>query len=360
MSMTDDSRQVEIRDHDPQWVTSFRQEAAILQAIFGQEVAAIHHIGSTSVPELPAKPIIDILLEVRDIDKVDLFNQQMRDFGYEPRGEYGLPRRRYFPRIDGTKHSSHIHTWQTGDPEIDRHVSFRDYLISHPQMRHAYGCLKEDLAARFPADKERYIDGKHEFCQEVERHAIRWQREVVSHAVQTERLTLLPLTPAQLWHYLNRPSQLEAALHLTLSRAVLTAPVSRAIRTKLRNTASTSLNQLLWNTYWLVVIREDSSEAGLLGFKGAPGQDGASEIGYGINPNFRRQGYATEAVEALTAWALSQSGCEMVTAFTEKGNLASIRVLEKSGFTMSRETDEEFYWTVAGAPGGDILDSGGK
>ncbi len=360
MPMNKNNRPVEMKAHDPQWVTAFRQEATLLRAIFGEEVAAIHHIGSTSVPELPAKPIIDILLEVRDIEAVDDFNQQMRHSGYDPRGEYGLPRHRYFPRIDGEKHLSHVHTWQTGDPEIERHVSFRDYLFSHPQTRRAYGRLKQTLAAQFADDRERYIDGKHEFCQETERESVAWQRGITRHALQTERMTLLPLNPAQLWHYLKRPSQLEAAFHLTRFRRVLPAPVARAIRTKLRTTTGASLDQLLWNTFWLVINKEDSSEAGLVGFKGVPGQDGRSEIGYGIEPNFRGQGYATEAVKALTAWALLQPGCEIVTAYTEKGNFASIRVLEKSGFTLSRESDEDLCWTLASVGISDIHDLGGK
>lgn len=355
--MPDSSPQISVVPYDPQWVARFRQEAAELRAVFGEQAMAIHHIGSTSVPDLSAKPIIDIMLEVRAIEAVDLYNQQMRDLGYDPRGEHGLPRRRYFQKIEHGQHISHVHTWQSGDPELERHVSFRDYLISHPQTRDAYGQLKTELAAQFADDREGYMDGKHAFCQETERRAVAWSRAIRAQKIETERLTLRPLNPAQLWHYLNRPSQLEAAWHLRLSRNVLADPVPRAIRTKLRNSAGAELQQLLWNTYWLVIIREDSFGAGLIGFKGTPEPDGTVEIGYGIDADVRQQGYATESVRALVNWALAQPGCRAVTACTEKDNIASMRVLEKLSFSIVRETDEEFRWTTAATPGGPIPNS---
>ncbi len=345
--MTNREYRVEIFPYDPQWVARFRQEAGILRSILGEQIVAIHHIGSTSVPGLQAKPIIDVLLEVSDIEELDRHNQAMREQGYDPRGEFGLPRRRYFPRRADGRHVTHVHSWQTGDMEIRRHLDFRDYLISHPQTREAYGRLKAELAKKFAGDRDQYVEGKHAFCQETERQAVAWGIAIRAQALETDRLTLLPLNPAQLSHYLNRPWQLEAALHLNLSESILTAPVHRAIRTKLHNTAGVDLQKLLWNTYWLAVIREEGFGAGLIGFKGAPRKDGMVEIGYGIDAAVRRQGYTTEAAAALVNWALTQPECHAVVACTEKSNIASIRVLEKLGFSQARETDEEFSWITA-------------
>jgi GrpB-like predicted nucleotidyltransferase (UPF0157 family)/RimJ/RimL family protein N-acetyltransferase len=349
--MPSNQRRVEVTAYDPHWVAAFRQEAALLKSVFGDQALAVHHIGSTSVPGLPAKPVIDLLLEVRDIQAVDSYNEHMRGLGYEPHGEYGLPRRRYFPKSIAGKRFSHVHTWQTLDPEIERHLSFRDYLIAHPQRSSAYGHLKEDLAARFANDMTRYIEGKHAYCQETERLAVTWTRESRAQILQTKRLDLLPLNPAQLSHYLNRTTQLEAALHLNLSRNILVEPVPRAIRAKIRNTTATSLPQLLWNTYWLVIIRDKSFGAGLIGFKGGPEPDGTVEIGYGIDTAVRRRGYTTEAVRALVGWALAAAACQAVIARTKKDNLASIRVLEKLDFSLAREEDEELSWIAAETPG---------
>lgn len=342
---------IEVTAHNPQWVAAFRSEATLLESVFGAQALAIHHIGSTSIPALLAKPIIDILLEVRDINAVDSYNEQMQELGYEPRGEYGLPRRRYFPKTVGDERISHVHTWQTGDPEIERHLSFRDYLISHPEASSQYGRLKEKLAAKFANDRESYINGKDAFCKRTEKLAVAWVREIRKEAIQTERLTLLPLNPAQLGHYLNRPSQLEAALHVKLSRSILSEPVPKAMRSKIRNTTEGTLEELLWNTYWLLIIGGKSFGAGLIGFKGAPDQNGTVEIGYGIDPDVRRQGFTTEAVQALTGWALSRPGCQAVIARTEIDNIPSIRLLEKLHFSMVRETDGELYWILTGMPG---------
>ena len=345
--MTNSEYPVEILPYDPQWIARFRREADLLRSILGEQIVAIHHIGSTSVPNLQAKPIIDVLLEVRDIEELDHYNQAMGEQGYDPRGEFGLPRRRYFPRSADGRRISHVHSWQTGDTEIRRHLDFRDYLISHPQTREAYGRLKAELAFKFDGDRDNYVEGKHAFCQETERRAVAWGSAVRAQALETDRLALLPLNPAQLNHYLNRPRQLEAALHLNLSESILTDPVHRAIRTKLHNTAGVDLQKLLWNTYWLAVIREQEFGAGLIGFKGTPRKDGMVEIGYGIDTSVRRQGYTTEAATVLVNWALAQLECQAVVACTEKSNIASIRVLEKLGFSLARETDEEFNWIRA-------------
>ena len=126
------SRVIEVVPYDPQWIARFEEEANLLRPVFGEEVVAIHHIGSTSIPGMTAKPIIDILLEVRDIDCIDAFNAAMGRLGYEARGEYGLPRRRYFPKTVNGQRTVHVHTWERGDDEIKRHLAFRDFMIAHP------------------------------------------------------------------------------------------------------------------------------------------------------------------------------------------------------------------------------------
>ncbi len=168
------SRQIEVVAYDPSWPQRFSAEADQLRAVFGAEVVAIHHIGSTSVPGLAAKPIIDILLEVADIERVDAHNDAMRALGYDPRGELGLPRRRYFPKtIDGVR-LVHVHTWQTGDPEIDRHLAVRDYLRAHPAEADAYGQLKQRVSAEVAGDSERYVAGKDAYVVALQARAVTW------------------------------------------------------------------------------------------------------------------------------------------------------------------------------------------
>lgn len=163
-------------EYQDTWTKQFESEADNLRVVFDQEVVAIHHIGSTSVPGLRAKPIIDILLVVRDLTKVDRYNESMVALGYTPRGENGIPGRRYFCK--GAMHRTHhVHTFGQGSQlDIERNLAFRDYLRSHPEALRQYADLKARLASQFPHDTHAYQDGKAAFCAELERVALLWYR----------------------------------------------------------------------------------------------------------------------------------------------------------------------------------------
>ncbi len=169
-------RKVEVYPYNEKWTQMFREEKKKLQTIFGNEIVDIHHIGSTSVPGLKAKPIIDIMPVVRDINTVDKFNIVMQEFGYEPKGENGIPKRRYFQK-GGDNRTHHVHIYQTGSYEIKRHLAFRDYLALHTDEMKKYGELKEKLAQQFPNDIESYINGKDDLVKAIERKSLNWYEE---------------------------------------------------------------------------------------------------------------------------------------------------------------------------------------
>jgi len=166
-------RKVEVLPYNPEWLTLFEQEAAKLDELFGDELVEIHHIGSTAVPGLSAKPVIDIMPVVRDISRVDDYNDRMRQLRYEPKGENGLPGRRYFQK-GGFHRTHHVHIYEKGNPEINRHLAFRDFLRSHPAERDMYGELKEQLAKQYPYSIDAYITGKEELVLEIEKKAMAW------------------------------------------------------------------------------------------------------------------------------------------------------------------------------------------
>lgn len=340
---------IEVVAHRPEWVAMFNDEAAKLRAVFGAQALAIHHIGSTSVPGLKAKPILDFLLEVDDIEQVDRFNVPMQKLGYEGMGENGLPRRRYFRKYNGDKHTHHIHTWQHEDIEIDRHLAFRDFLIAHPDRAAAYGELKSALVARFGGEREQYFAGKDSFCKETEQMALVWYKEMSAYRLSSERMRLIPLSAAQLQFCLMRPDQLEAELGFPISRQVIEpAVVRQALRVKKQRLIDAPSIEFPWHTYWLMVISSQPFGAGLIGFKGVPDKNGEVEIGYGIDTAWRNQGYTTEATRRMIDWALQQSDCLAVTAWSDKGNKASARVLQKAGMRVGRETEEQYCWVFGG------------
>ena len=169
------ARKVKVVPHDSNWSKLLKAEADEIAAILGQEVIAIHHIGSTAIPNISAKPIIDILVEVHNIEEIDDFNDEIMKLGYQPKGEFGIPGRRFYIKGDDATRTHHIHTFQTGHPRIERYLNFRDYMIAHPQEAQAYSRLKEELAQKFPEDIENYMEGKDGFIKEIDRKAKAWR-----------------------------------------------------------------------------------------------------------------------------------------------------------------------------------------
>ena len=169
-------RRVEVVPHDPRWRDAFEAEAKQVAAALGDNVVAIHHIGSTAIPDIYAKPVVDLLVEVRDVTEVDGRSSSMESLGYEVMGEYGIPGRRYFRKDDreGIR-THHIHAFEAGSAEAVRHLAFRDYMIAHPVDAQSYSELKRRLAEEHPQSMDAYIDGKDGFIREIDRRAAQWR-----------------------------------------------------------------------------------------------------------------------------------------------------------------------------------------
>lgn len=134
----------------------------------------IFHIGSTSVKNLKAKPIIDTLLVVNYIENLNNYSAQFEKRGYEVMGEFGIKTRRYY-RKGGDNRTHQIHAFQYYNiQEIERHLSFRDYLRQNQTISNEYGALKAGLAHRFPNDIKGYSDGKETFVKRIEKEALKW------------------------------------------------------------------------------------------------------------------------------------------------------------------------------------------
>jgi GrpB-like predicted nucleotidyltransferase (UPF0157 family) len=168
-------RRVVVSPYDPSWPAQFRAEADALTHLWVNQIVAVHHIGSTAIPGAFAKPIVDVLVEVHDIEAIDTYDDEMIRRGYLPKGENGIPRRRFFLKGTEETRTHHIHVYQACDPQIARHLAFRDFMIAHPKEAEAYSHLKQTLAARFPEDIASYVEGKDGFVQEIERRALLWR-----------------------------------------------------------------------------------------------------------------------------------------------------------------------------------------
>jgi GrpB-like predicted nucleotidyltransferase (UPF0157 family) len=170
-------RKVEVVPFNENWFVMFEEEERKINNVFGNAIVAIYHIGSTSIPGMYAKPIIDILVEVKDIESVDNYNEQMSALGYRALGEHGISGRRFF-RKGEVERTHHVHVFETGSEHITRHLAFKEYMIAHPKEAKAYSELKQRLAKQFPTDIEAYIEGKDPFIKEMEKKALQWYQNV--------------------------------------------------------------------------------------------------------------------------------------------------------------------------------------
>lgn len=150
--------------YDSNWPLMFESEAKLIQQALGSNCIAIHHIGSTSVPGLNAKPILDMLPVVSDIQAVDQAAKAMESLGYKAKGEYGIAFRRFFQK----EKTHNVHVYQEGDPEITRYLKFRDWMRSHADDAKRYAKLKQELAAKFPHDILNYCNGKDAFVASID------------------------------------------------------------------------------------------------------------------------------------------------------------------------------------------------
>lgn len=157
---------IEVVPYNPQWPQLFAAEAELIKQALGDNCVTIHHIGSTSVPGLSAKPIIDMLPVVHNIQAVDQTTKAMESLGYEAKGEFGIAFRRYFQKSNYVR-THNVHVYQEGDPEISRYLKFRDWMRSHPEDAEAYAKLKQELAVT-SKDMLQYCNGKDTFVASVD------------------------------------------------------------------------------------------------------------------------------------------------------------------------------------------------
>ena len=163
--------------YDPAWPREFESEASRIAEALKNVASAVHHIGSTSIPGSPAKPIIDMLVEVTDLPSLERRTVAIERLGYEAMGEFGIPYRRYFRKNNAAGIRTHqIHAFESGSDGAIRHLAFRDYMIAHPLAAQAYGELKQSLACQNLDSIEAYMEGKDAFVKQHEALALAWRR----------------------------------------------------------------------------------------------------------------------------------------------------------------------------------------
>ena len=160
-----ESPAIVVADYDPAWPERFRREAAKIRAALGEAALAIEHIGSTSVPGLSAKPIVDVLLVVEDSSNETSYVPALEGAGYVLR-----VRERDFHEhrmLRTAARDVHVHVFSPGSPEIDRHLLLRDHLRQSEEDRELYARTKRELASRDWPSMQHYAEAKTEVIEGI-------------------------------------------------------------------------------------------------------------------------------------------------------------------------------------------------
>jgi GrpB-like predicted nucleotidyltransferase (UPF0157 family) len=164
-------RSYAIHPYDEAWPAMFEAESARIAAALGEDVVGLEHVGSTSVPGLAAKAVVDIQVSVRSMVPRSAYVDPLVGLGYRWALDAWTDEHEYFSRDDGGERAFQIHVCPAGSDWERRHLAFRDWLRDHPDDAAAYERLKRALAERHPRDIYAYIDGKTPFIREIEARA---------------------------------------------------------------------------------------------------------------------------------------------------------------------------------------------
>lgn len=169
------ARKVAIVPYNPKWPDFFKSESSHLKKILGAHLREIYHIGSTAILNMPAKPVIDIMLVCENLDAIDAITKNLNRLNYDNIRRHVIPHRSFFTRRNDAEISFHLHIRERGDPQINRHVNFRNYVIYHPDDAKKYSELKIKLAQQFSGDMHSYVLGKDMLVQEIDAKAKLWK-----------------------------------------------------------------------------------------------------------------------------------------------------------------------------------------
>jgi GrpB-like predicted nucleotidyltransferase (UPF0157 family) len=163
-------RTIVIAPYDPAWPESFERVRATVWPALRDVALTVEHVGSTAVPGLAAKPIVDVTVVVPAAADVPAAIARLAAIGYVHQGDLGIAEREAFTSPPGSP-PHHLYLCPSGSATLANHLGVRDYLRSQPDAALEYAALKQRLAAQFPHDIDRYVAGKTEFLLRILRAA---------------------------------------------------------------------------------------------------------------------------------------------------------------------------------------------
>lgn len=318
--------------YNPTWAVMFSEEKTKIEQTLQGITVHIEHIGSTAIPGIYAKPIIDIMIGVDNINQFseqDIKKIENLGYRYNPVFEIEFPYRRYFQKNDASGNRSHqLHVVNYPSAWWEKHILFRDYLHAHPQDAKDYESHKLTLAGKFN-DTVSYAAAKTEFCRKIDKAA--FYHFALNNPIQeTERFHAYIPQLACLGDYV---SMLENKEFIDCYGVAFS-------KEQIQERLISDINH--WNQYgfgpWMWFDKKNHCHVGRAGIKTFKLNDKSEiELAYAINPQYWRQNVAVEISRAAIDFAFNYLKLDNLICFTRTTNHASLRVMEKLGFEYEKE-----------------------
>ncbi|MCA9716193.1 MAG: GNAT family N-acetyltransferase [Myxococcales bacterium] len=320
-------KSIVVVDHDPAWARQFAQLRAALEATLGALALAIEHVGSTSVPGLAAKPILDIDVVIEAPARLPEVITRLAALGYAHEGERGVTGRHAFrpvskDSIPASWPRHHLYVCPAGGLELRRHLAFRDWLRAHPEGRRRYAARKRELAARHTHDIVAYSDGKRGVIEAA-------LVEATGVGLCTARAVLRPFSPD------DAPYAHPVFADPEVMRYAAGPPDADLATTAARLDRYIALQRARGFSKWVAWDRESGEYLGDAGLT-VLAETGELELGYRLARRHWGRGLATELARAWLTRALDELQLGRVIAFADPANAASVRVMEKLGMRLDR------------------------
>lgn len=331
MPTGEDPAPIAVVAYSAEWPARFAAERDALARVFPPDAFTIEHIGSTAVPGLEAKPIVDILIGAPSLPDIEARIGAMAALGYEyaPEHEAVLPERRFFAKPPSRPRAVHVHAVRADSPFRAEHLRFRDALRADPALAAEYGALKRRLAARHGADREGYTDAKSAFIHAVVRPL---------RAVTTSTLALEPQVAAHadaMFGVLSDPAIYE---HENAPPPSIAWLRERYRKLETRRSPDGGEQWLNW------VVRLPTGE--LAGYVQATVHaDGRAAVAYELASRHWNRGLGRAAVEAMIGELVARHGARTLSAVLKRTNVRSRRLLERLDFAVA-SPEAHALWRV--------------
>jgi GrpB-like predicted nucleotidyltransferase (UPF0157 family) len=158
---------IKLENYNPKWSEEYKKEEELLKSLLGNKIRHIEHVGSTAIEGVKAKPIIDILVVIKDMDQIPEIENILKDYGYENKGSQGFSDRMFFVKGPLDNRKFYVHFTKHKSITYCNQIYFKRYLNEHIELMQQYSDLKANLARKYPHDNASYTSGKNDFIAGV-------------------------------------------------------------------------------------------------------------------------------------------------------------------------------------------------